>query len=334
MRKEIPGSNGFLADEDGNIFNPDGSLRTTYRNGDGYITASVRTDDGRWVTFGVHRLVALAHIPRELPERVEVNHRDGNLERNAKSNLEWVTPRENNIHSELLCEDNQYPRLIILKDNKPFALAKNLTEAEIQTQVDRLMIWDCVKDNLTTENGFSFNYRPHSGAIMEELQKERIRYRNHLGRPHTKAIKMLDLDTGEVLHFSSFYEAAGQFNTSSSHLYQSIPRGRPPRLFRKRYQIAYSDQNFKEWTKEEILMARSKGPKAVYGYNVQKKQSLITTSAKEFIELTGLSRKAVTHALAKDKIRVIDSWAFTYLDPKNVERLKAFVEGPAFAGVS
>ena len=55
MLKTIPGTKDFLADEFGNIYSPDGLKRNTYTNGDGYVTASVKTEDDVWITFGVHR---------------------------------------------------------------------------------------------------------------------------------------------------------------------------------------------------------------------------------------------------------------------------------------
>ena len=48
-------------------------------------------------SFSVHRLVALAFI-ENLANKTHVNHKDKNTLNNNISNLEWLSPKENNIH--------------------------------------------------------------------------------------------------------------------------------------------------------------------------------------------------------------------------------------------
>lgn len=49
-------------------------------------------------TYYVHRLVASTFLITS-PERVEVNHKDGDKANNRADNLEWCTPSENMLHS-------------------------------------------------------------------------------------------------------------------------------------------------------------------------------------------------------------------------------------------
>lgn len=64
---------------------------------DGYYRVNLY-NKGQHTKQFVHRLVAMAYLPniKNLPQ---VNHKDGNKENNQVDNLEWVTARENVVHS-------------------------------------------------------------------------------------------------------------------------------------------------------------------------------------------------------------------------------------------
>ena len=47
----------------------------------------------------IHRLVAEAFIEKPMDEKVEVNHKDGNRANNTVENLEWLSHKQNVIHS-------------------------------------------------------------------------------------------------------------------------------------------------------------------------------------------------------------------------------------------
>lgn len=63
----------------------------------GYPMLNIR-NNGKFVTYKVHRLVAQMFIPNPQNKK-EVNHKNGVKEDNYVENLEWVTSRENKIHA-------------------------------------------------------------------------------------------------------------------------------------------------------------------------------------------------------------------------------------------
>lgn len=85
---------------------------------DGYCRCSVQRLDGTWTSQPVHRLVAKAFISN-VGNKTAVNHIDGNRTNNRVENLEWVTPRENVVHSfkcgaRKVCKD--IPKKVLLTD--------------------------------------------------------------------------------------------------------------------------------------------------------------------------------------------------------------------------
>lgn len=72
-------------------------LSLTNKNEKGYLKLTL-CKNGKQKTYKVHRLVANAFLPNE-NEYNELNHKDGNKLNNCVSNLEWITHKENIMHS-------------------------------------------------------------------------------------------------------------------------------------------------------------------------------------------------------------------------------------------
>jgi len=66
---------------------------------DGYIRVNLTKFNGKKKTLRVHRLVAIYFIKIKRPDQDQVNHKDGVVSNNDRSNLEWCTNEENKDHS-------------------------------------------------------------------------------------------------------------------------------------------------------------------------------------------------------------------------------------------
>ena len=64
----------------------------------GYIRIVIRDEDGQNVRAYAHRLVYMWFY-EDIPEGIQVNHKDGNGHNNSLDNLELMTPSQQMIHA-------------------------------------------------------------------------------------------------------------------------------------------------------------------------------------------------------------------------------------------
>ena len=310
--KAIPGTLCYQASECGKIFLPTGDEATYYRNGDGYITASVKTTDGKQVTFGVHRLVALAHVPCDFPvESLTVNHRDHDITNNHKSNLEWVTGAINIIHAALHRLDRVTPSVIARSCRGDRLVCLNIQSASEVTGIPGPDIWDCIK-NKTSRNGWSFDRLGRGVRIPPDLVSDNMSERDKEGKFSKKAIVVTHVLSGRRLEFPSFHEGASYFDVSASHLYQCLADPQRPKLFQKKYLVTYLSDELPEYSEEDLKDAMGRGAKPVLATNLTSGEVVEFPSAARFVEETGLSKKAVTTRLRQGRVGPVGNWQFRY----------------------
>lgn len=319
--KQIPGTQGFMASECGVIYDPDGIERNTYKNADGYITASVKLIDGSWVTFGVQRLIALAWIdcPGD-PKDYLVNHIDLDIENNHISNLEWVTVEQNNIHAALFSENDGRYKLKAVK-GMLVHFATSVSSMSLKTGASPLDIWKSIKDDSRID-GWKYQYLK-SGEKPKELHSDK-QFAKGVSRDADfyakKMIWIKDLDTTEVFEYESVTAAAKAHSVPQNHVNFAICREGKPRLFKKSFLVSDTGE-FPQMSAEEIEKRKATSGRTVIGYDIQRREFVISNSANKFVQTYGLSKKAITSTLKSNLLKEKGGWLFIYDSPENRERL-------------
>lgn len=99
MWKDISQNNKYEVSDTGIVRRKDNKNVLSGCVASGYRSVKLTFDNGKQQRFYVHRLVAQHFIPNGDPKhKTFVNHRDRNKLNNKVDNLEWVSPRENNLH--------------------------------------------------------------------------------------------------------------------------------------------------------------------------------------------------------------------------------------------
>ncbi len=322
---KIPGTAGFLASQDGRIFDRHGVERPQYTNGDGYKTCAVVTNHGRWLTFGVHRLVALAFL--EYTGRLDelaVNHKDTNKSNNALENLEWVSVKENNVHHWLLRGSRYRPMILAENPEGNHEFISDLYKAAKKFDCDIDYVWDCIKSGQRI-NGWKLTHFSTNTKIPKDLQKRRFTG-TRVGE--AVKIKLLNIETQEILHFGSYAEAASYFGASPSHVHTARSKNGIVRLFKKKYLVVLQNEEFPVLTQEMLETASFNNKKEVLALNLRELKFYLYPSAKSFISHNTLSKKSVTVNLKKDRVKIHGDWVCLYFGSESFRRLVVFANCP------
>lgn len=132
----------------------------------GYHSVKLTFENSKQQRFYVHRLVALHFLPNDDKRKTFVNHKNGNKLDNKVENLEWVTPRENNLHYYQKIQKEKRERK---KDNnKPIPIIQytlageevarfnSMNEAKKKTGISLVQIARCVYGEISHAGNFIF----------------------------------------------------------------------------------------------------------------------------------------------------------------------------------
>ena len=130
----------------------------------GYHSVKLTFNNSKQRRFYVHRLVAEHFIDNPDPiHKTLVNHKDGNKLNNNVDNLEWVSPRENNLHyyqeiRKQVKEKKHFnkPIPVIQYDlqHKEIATYESISKAHKATGVSVVQIARCIHGEVSQANGF------------------------------------------------------------------------------------------------------------------------------------------------------------------------------------
>ena len=130
----------------------------------GYKSVKLTFDNSKQQRFYVHRLVAEHFILNPDPNtKTFVNHKDGNKLNNNVENLEWVSPRENNLHyyqeiqqhkKEKKHFEKSVPVIQYDLQHNKIAEYSSMSQAHKVTGISVVQIARCIHGKLQQANGF------------------------------------------------------------------------------------------------------------------------------------------------------------------------------------
>jgi hypothetical protein len=135
-----------------------------YEKTGGYLNSGLMTTDGKVRYLRVHRIVALAFIPNS-SQKEYVNHIDGNRRNNHVDNLEWVTPKENNLHSLI-------KRVYVYNFDGDLVKTYNYTRECIEDGFNQGHVCSCARGEVKSHKKHIFSYKPLTKEdVVQRLSK-------------------------------------------------------------------------------------------------------------------------------------------------------------------
>lgn len=98
---DIPNFPGYLIGKDGSVMNMYGETLAVRQSKYGYLRTDLyKAGEDKHYTIEIHRLLALAYLPNDDPDKYIVDHINRIRSDNRLENLRWVSASENRINSD------------------------------------------------------------------------------------------------------------------------------------------------------------------------------------------------------------------------------------------
>jgi hypothetical protein len=190
----------YLITMDGKVYSlATGKYMSQVERSDGYLRVGLQTPT-RKATFLVHKLVADAYLSKD-NDRLIVNHKDSNRKNNHVSNLEYVTPRENSLHSYEVGKSARFKKMVRMIDpvqKKIVATFPSVSEASRITKISNGNISQCCCKKSRLAGGYLWQFDDEIG-VREVVPKI----------TPSCPVEKLDPVTGEIVEsFRSMTQAA------------------------------------------------------------------------------------------------------------------------------
>lgn len=137
----------------------------------GYIQVEFKKDNKRYLKL-VHRLVAETFIPN-LKNLPQINHIDGNKQKNNIENLEWCTNSENQIHAYHMGLNKHSKKAgkpkrkvvkINIENNKIIKIYDSISEASRENNISKGNIIQTCKGFRKHAGDFKWSYIENLGS--------------------------------------------------------------------------------------------------------------------------------------------------------------------------